>query len=536
MSSLDGALVPAAQSNGGLHTSTGTELPGDVVPRETSDVEMHEPLEELSGEKSHQPVEEQDEEMDDLFGNDEDVDDAKLEGAQSGASVTGSERLTTPEAEHRKALEYAEEEGDPEGVIEHQVQADVSFPNIPRPHSSNGDHWVIRMPNYVTVDSKPYHPDTYMGPEQDDDESIQAETLREKSNVIKLKVENTVRWRWVKDKSGRDQKQSNSRVIRWSDGSLSLRLGKELFDINQSIDTSGGIARQSFGGSQSSQSQVLSSQPPPTPATPGNKSQGLTYLVAQHKRAQVLQSEALVTGFMSLRPTGMQSETHRMLVRAVGQKHNKVARLRMAPDPTVDPEREVQELMKKSAKKSKKKTDEDGFSRKRRSGLSRRRSAYAFSDDEEDMGFEPSDDDDMEGPGSRRKVQRKASEDGKKGGDYQEDDFVVADESDEDAGDEGSDSTRKRKRRGGGEEEEDTLEKLESQIKEREEEERKRRRRDSGGGGKEGSGADADEQDGEQMDIESEEGSDEEEFKVRRAGAGSTRKKRVVDFEEEDDE
>lgn len=80
MSSLDGALVPPAQSNGGLHTSTGTELRADVVPRETSDVEMHEPLEELSGEKSHQPVEEQDEEMDDLFGNDEDVDDAKLEG------------------------------------------------------------------------------------------------------------------------------------------------------------------------------------------------------------------------------------------------------------------------------------------------------------------------------------------------------------------------------------------------------------------------------------------------------------------------
>lgn len=215
------------------------------------------------------------------------------------------------------------------------------------------------MPNFVKVDSKPFHPDTYIGPEQEDEEAQQAETLREKSMSIKLKVENTLRWRWTKDGTGNDvseitplvprvhqlthveqRRQSNSRVIRWSDGTLSLRLGKELFDINQSIDTSGGVPRQSFGGPQGSQQ---TSQPPVN--TPGGKSQGLTYLVAQHKRSQVLQAEALVTGYMTLRPTGMQSETHRMLVRAVGQKHNKIARLRMAPDPTTDPEREKMELV-----------------------------------------------------------------------------------------------------------------------------------------------------------------------------------------------
>ena len=97
------------------------------------------------------------------------------------------------------------------------------------------------------------------------------------------------------------------------------------------------------------------------------KSQGLTYLVAQHKRSQVLQAEAVITGFMSLRPTGMQSETHRMLVRAVGQKHTKVSRLRMAPDPTMDPEREQRELLKQASRKSRKpKTDDDGHSGTRR--------------------------------------------------------------------------------------------------------------------------------------------------------------------------
>ena len=59
------------------------------------------------------------------------------------------------------------------------------------------------MPNFVKVDSKPFHPETYVGPEQEDEE-LTAESLREKSMSIKLKVENTVRWKWVKDEHGQD--------------------------------------------------------------------------------------------------------------------------------------------------------------------------------------------------------------------------------------------------------------------------------------------------------------------------------------------
>lgn len=58
------------------------------------------------------------------------------------------------------------------------------------------------MPNFVKMDTKPFHPDTYLGPEEE--EPMQAESLREKSMSIKLKVENTVRWRWVKDSNGID--------------------------------------------------------------------------------------------------------------------------------------------------------------------------------------------------------------------------------------------------------------------------------------------------------------------------------------------
>jgi RNA polymerase-associated protein LEO1 len=153
---------------------------------------------------------------------------------------------------------------------------------------------------------------------------------------IKLDVENTLRWKWVQQhgqavsywchlcrcgcschssSNESQKKQSNGRVIRWSDGSMSLQLGKELFDVTTNLDSAIPLQR-------SSSQQTLASSQASQPAI--TRAQGLTYLVAQHKRAEILQAEAVITGTLTLRPTGMQSETHRKLVRAVGQKHNKV--------------------------------------------------------------------------------------------------------------------------------------------------------------------------------------------------------------------
>lgn len=46
-----------------------------------------------------------------------------------------------------------------------------------------------------------------------------------------MKVENTIRWREVFDKDGNLVKESNARIIKWSDGSMSLHLGSEIFDV-----------------------------------------------------------------------------------------------------------------------------------------------------------------------------------------------------------------------------------------------------------------------------------------------------------------
>ncbi|KAI9440537.1 RNA polymerase II-associated protein [Lactarius indigo] len=494
-------------------------------------------------EAATEPYVKQDEEMGDLFGEDSNVDyvhhtwgeTQQVSAAPSAPESSYSspvsppppdDGLSSPDRKRRQALEYEEDE-EPNPIIEHRLEASVSIPNIPLPKSSDGQHWVIRMPNFVKVDSKPFHPDTYVGPEHEDDF---AGGTHERDMGIKLRVENTVRWRWVKDKDGQDRRQSNAHAIRWSDGSMSLRLGKEYFDINQVIDSSGSAHRQAFGsGSQNSQSQ---SQGAPVP--PPGKAHGLTYLVAQHKRAEILQAEAAITGFLTLRPTDMQSETHRLVVRAVGQKHSKVARLRMAPDR--DPEREKQELIRSAAvKKPRNPRGEDGGSgggtrRRRTQSGGRRRSGGdmdIWSDDDEPA-YDAYGNDDEDGRSPKKRRAREPEE--RRGGDYQPDDFVVADSDEDEAGARGSDDGARRKKSAHEEVEEDVLDKLDAQISQQEADRKKRREEEEGQeppveGDQAGEAA---------MDIESEDAEEEEEFRVRRVGGTRTRKA-VAGFDEEDE-
>lgn len=241
---------------------------------------------------------------------------------------------------------------------------------------------------------------------------------------------------------------------------------------------------------------------------------------------------------MTLRPTGMQSETHRMLVRAVGQKHSKIARLRMAPDPTTDPEREKMELLKQASKKPRKSNrDEDGLGggKRRRASYTRKRGGDdMWSDDEDDdvaFGVGGSDDEFGLAGSSDRKGKKQDGESSKRGpGEYQNDDFLVADSEDEDADFvDSDDGGRKKKTRRHREEEpeEDDLDRLEAKI---EADEKKRRAQEMSDETNPAAGKTVPD---DAMDVESEE--DDEDWGVRRAGTGS-RKRRAIDFDDDEEE
>lgn len=78
----------------------------------------------------------------------------------------------------------------------------------------------------MSVETRPFDHDTY------EDEIDEEETLDEEGRArLKLKVENTLRWKETFNDDGKVVKESNARFIKWSDGSMSLHLGSEIFDV-----------------------------------------------------------------------------------------------------------------------------------------------------------------------------------------------------------------------------------------------------------------------------------------------------------------
>ncbi|TRM65288.1 Leo1-like protein-domain-containing protein [Schizophyllum amplum] len=430
------------------------------------DVDMNAfaPKEEEQPELEQEQADEGDAE--DLFGEDEDV----------ATPSAGSDRLPTLEQQRRRELEYTENDEPP--FVAPLKEASVSLPNLPLPEARmDQSTWVVR-------------PENEMAPT--------AASMREQSLSIKLKVENTIRWRWGKEQPGEDVRQSNSRIIRWSDGSLSLRLGKELFDIQQTVDNSATMTRQTMGGAGSQRPHKR--LPSPT---------------GEPRASPILSRSTNIPRFFRARRPSRLHVPHAvrhafgeppLLVSAVSQKRNKSARVRMAPDPTVDPEREKAELIRQDMKKTKRTRSEP---RPRRS----RRTDDMWSDDDEEEGYAY---DEEEGGGRRGSTSKKAGrsrDEASGGGEYQEDDFVVADEDES----EEEPSTKRRRHQ----EDEDALDRAERELEKRNRDEKK-------SGGRSSPKEESD--DGEEaMDVESEE--EEDRVRIRRADS-----RRRVHVEEEEEE
>eukprot|EP00026_Physarum_polycephalum_P008496 Phypoly_transcript_08584.p1 GENE.Phypoly_transcript_08584~~Phypoly_transcript_08584.p1 ORF type:complete len:485 (+),score=154.58 Phypoly_transcript_08584:54-1457(+) len=81
----------------------------------------------------------------------------------------------------------------------------------------------VKLPNIIGIQSKPYTPQSLEEElnsyEDEDDEG------RKKKHGV---PESQIRWRHVE---GTDVKESNARIVRWSDGSMHLMLGNELLDM-----------------------------------------------------------------------------------------------------------------------------------------------------------------------------------------------------------------------------------------------------------------------------------------------------------------
>ncbi|POI27821.1 hypothetical protein CIB84_008428, partial [Bambusicola thoracicus] len=134
----------------------------------------------------------------DLFGGADDI--------SSGSD--GEDKPPTPGQpidENGLSQEQQEEEPIPETRIEVE---------IPKVNTDLGnDLYFVKLPNFLSVEPRPFDPQYY------EDEFEDEEMLDEEGRTrLKLKVENTIRWRMRRDEEGNEIRESNARIVKWSDG------------------------------------------------------------------------------------------------------------------------------------------------------------------------------------------------------------------------------------------------------------------------------------------------------------------------------
>ncbi|ELK36041.1 RNA polymerase-associated protein LEO1 [Myotis davidii] len=226
----------------------------------------------------------------DLFGGADDI--------SSGSD--GEDKPPTPGQpidENGLPQDQQEEEPIPETRIEVE---------IPKVNTDLGnDLYFVKLPNFLSVEPRPFDPQYY------EDEFEDEEMLDEEGRTrLKLKVENTIRWRIRRDEEGNEIKESNARIVKWTDGSMSLHLGNEVFDVYKAPlqgDHNHLFIRQGTG----------------------------------------LQGQAVFKTKLTFRPHSTDSATHRKMTLSLADRCSKTQKIRILPMAGRDPECQRTEMIKK---------------------------------------------------------------------------------------------------------------------------------------------------------------------------------------------
>uniref|UniRef100_A0A671SHT6 RNA polymerase-associated protein LEO1 n=1 Tax=Sinocyclocheilus anshuiensis TaxID=1608454 RepID=A0A671SHT6_9TELE len=225
----------------------------------------------------------------DLFGEADDI-----------SSDSDAEKPLTPgqpmDAEDGLEGDQPEEEPVPETRIE------VEIPKVSTDLGS--ELFFVKLPNFLSVEPRPFDPQYY------EDEFEDEEMLDEEGRTrLKLKVENTIRWRSRRDEEGNEIKDSNARIVKWSDGSMSLHLGNEVFDVYKAPlqgDHNHLFIRQGTG----------------------------------------LQGQAVFKTKLTFRPHSTDSATHRKMTLSLADRCSKTQKIRILPMAGRDPESQRNEMIK----------------------------------------------------------------------------------------------------------------------------------------------------------------------------------------------
>ena len=262
---------------------------------------------------------------------------ALQEGSQLGAAAAGPGQQQQPTTLRKKEPRRLE-------VLDIPRPADIH-------KSSRMSLHVTKLPNLVGIQAQPYDPDTH-DPEQEEID-------------YRGYTHSMIRWRYKKtggsdgtfdrDENGKLVRESNARFVKWSDGSYTLHVGPEVFEVDQI-----GLPKPPAPGTAQAAAAAKAKAagvPPPT-TYPGLN--GYVYLTQTIRAAQsdatgeplpdlvnrtILECQGPITSKLVPRPSSLQSAAHKNLTLAVRQRNMKKARIQEMVT-VLDPEAEKAKRMK----------------------------------------------------------------------------------------------------------------------------------------------------------------------------------------------
>lgn len=194
-------------------------------------------------------------------------------------------------ADRTKAPEAVDEEHEQHTFA--VMDADIARHAIPEP--SDGELYLLKVPRFLSFDPTAFSHKTFQPPTTDHHSKLAASEQFSAYNTAM----STIRWR--RSPSNNAELQSSARILRWSDGSLTLQLANDpttQFDIDANT-----LAPP----------QVNPKIPTPTSlragAKPSHKLEGYTFLVAPYEEANVMRVTNKFTTSLNIVPAANLKDT-----------------------------------------------------------------------------------------------------------------------------------------------------------------------------------------------------------------------------------
>eukprot|EP01113_Clastostelium_recurvatum_P036653 TRINITY_DN5264_c0_g1_i4.p1 TRINITY_DN5264_c0_g1~~TRINITY_DN5264_c0_g1_i4.p1 ORF type:complete len:461 (-),score=139.96 TRINITY_DN5264_c0_g1_i4:119-1480(-) len=279
-------------------------------------------------ERASTPPPSVDDDLEDLFGGDDDDDvDTQLSGPSSPAPVANEKAKATPSSPSQDNDIFGSDDDAEATLGDDALEVSTKLTRPPKPsgessrarerddddrrtgsgasvqefyenpHPPVGARLIrVRLPNILAIQPRPFDAISFA-----DDEDAEMQDLESRGGKVGL--ENVVRWRLIKDKSGALKPDSNARIVRWSDGSMHMFLGSEVLEVEQH-----------------------------------NMDKEHAYVYSRSQPA-MLACHGKVGAKMTLRPVSTKSKFHSRLTKTMAETSKKVTKVKLV-NTTADPEKE----------------------------------------------------------------------------------------------------------------------------------------------------------------------------------------------------